>query len=276
MLCLGILAGSIWGLMRFPTTFAAASEADRQLGLSDLLGTILLAGPSDDPWHRAIAAMAEERCSRLHPRDLIVAKLGFRAWSGVGLSAALLMTLSLLSAHPSDLRADATDAIDAPPDAVALADPQISSDALRLAPFQDSRPGGKGVDANSDRSFEEDQQADGAANAAGTENHAGMNGASDSGNGEGLSVTKGSFSSQDPSMKGSDVKSAGHEIAGGGSGEGDGSGKSNAGMTSAHSAAKQTPTWHAEGNSQASGQASANQNVPDWAADLVRGYFQRD
>src|SRR5580658_665577 len=198
MLCLGILAGSIWGLMRFPTTFAAASEADRQLGLSDLLGTILLAGPSDDPWHRAIAAMAEERCSRLHPRDLIVAKLGFRAWSGVGLSAALLMTLSLLSAHPSDLRADATDAIDAPPDAVALADPQISSDALRLAPFQDSRPGGKGVDANSDRSFEEDQQADGAANAAGTENHAGMNGASDSGNGEGLSVTKGSFSSQDP------------------------------------------------------------------------------
>ncbi len=103
-LALGFAAGLLWGFTRIPSTLAAAAEADRQLGLHDLLATLLLSRTNDLTWMHAVAAMAEDRCARFHPREVVVAKFGLRAWSGIGLSAALLLTLSLFSGHPTELR----------------------------------------------------------------------------------------------------------------------------------------------------------------------------
>jgi hypothetical protein len=278
MLGLGVLGGLIWGLRRLPTTFEAASEADRQLGLHDLLGTILLTRGTDEAWLRAVAATAEERCGRLRPGDVLVAKLGVRAWSGIGLSAALLMTLSLLSTRPADARAGEASSIDTG-DGLAMADSSVAADALRLAPFQNSRPRGSGTDADSDRSFENDQPIDGATRATGNANRNGSNGAGNAGSGEGLAVTKGSFAGHIPTvgMGGDDGISAGLDGAGGGSGTARGVGKAPGGTSSTNLAAKRAPNWRADGQAQSSGAyPSANQNVPNWAADLVRAYFQRD
>jgi hypothetical protein len=278
MLGLGMLGGLIWGIRRLPTTFEAASEADRQLGLHDLLGTILLTRGTDEAWLHAVAATADDRCGRLQPRDVLVAKLGLRAWSGIGLSAALLLTLSLLSTRPADARAGEASSIDTG-DGLAIADSSVAADALRLAPFQDSRPRGSGTDADSDRSFENDQPADGATEATGNANRNGSNGAGNAGSGEGLATTNGSFAGHVPiaAIGGDDSKSSGQDGAGGGSGTARGTGNVPSGTCSTNLAAKHAPDWRADGKAHASGtDSSANQNVPDWAADLVRAYFQRD
>src|SRR4051794_28609040 len=65
----GTLLGLLWGVIRRPRPLAAAVEADRQLGLHDLLGTALVMrrqlNGADDPWAAAVLAVAEDRCRGL-------------------------------------------------------------------------------------------------------------------------------------------------------------------------------------------------------------------
>ena len=108
----GVMVGIVWGLRRLPTRLDAAVEADRQLGLADLLGTALALcqalgkRPATwDPWAAAVLASAEAQSRSLRASAVAVSRLGVRAWGGIGLAAALVLALASLSTYPADVRA---------------------------------------------------------------------------------------------------------------------------------------------------------------------------
>src|SRR5688500_16789163 len=49
-LAVGAAAGLAWGIWSRPARLTAAAEADRQLGLDELLGTALTLRGAGDPW----------------------------------------------------------------------------------------------------------------------------------------------------------------------------------------------------------------------------------
>ncbi len=100
---LGMVVGLVWGLIKRPTELGVAAEADRQLHLDDLLGTALLVlrGDTSDGWSQNVVALADSACARLSPGTLLMNRLGARTWGGIGVSAALLMTLGVMSLLPS-------------------------------------------------------------------------------------------------------------------------------------------------------------------------------
>ena len=108
-LALGAMVGIIWGFSTRPTRFDAICEADRQLKLSDLLATAYAQRGGDDAWQRMIVALADDRCRSLSPAAVVVHRYGGRAWGGIGFSAALGLTLALLSGVPRDSRARTVD-----------------------------------------------------------------------------------------------------------------------------------------------------------------------
>ena len=104
-LSIGALAGIGWGLVRRPRLLDAAIEADRQFDLADLLSTALTSLRGEDPWHHAVVASAERRCLTLSPSAVVLHRLGGRAWGGIGLSAALVLTLGVISSLPRETHA---------------------------------------------------------------------------------------------------------------------------------------------------------------------------
>jgi hypothetical protein len=131
VLALGCVGGLIWGITRRPSALHAAMEADRQLGLADLLSTALSVGGASatDPWSRTVVAIADDRCRRHTPSEVLLNRLGSRAWGGIGLATALALTLAALSSAPGELRAGAAAG--------------GSSTGVRAAPFRgapDDRP----------------------------------------------------------------------------------------------------------------------------------------
>ena len=147
---IGAIVGVIWGLARRPSRFEAIVEADRQLNRSDLLATAYAQRDSDDPWQRAVVAIADARCRALAPSQVIVHRYGGRAWGGIGLAAAMGLTLALLSGVPQDSRARAVakapaaggqvsaEAADPATVATAASSPR-SSDEINSASRSDSR-----------------------------------------------------------------------------------------------------------------------------------------
>ena len=105
-LAAGACLGLLWGVTRRPRPLDAAVEADRQLGLKDLLGTALLVRGGDaDSWTRTVLVLAETRCRGLSPSSVILHRVGGRAWGGIGLSVVLVFTLAVFFGTPSDGRA---------------------------------------------------------------------------------------------------------------------------------------------------------------------------
>lgn len=105
----GLAAGLAWGILQRPSSLEAALLADRQLRLDDLLATaICVSQASDemDPWARTVVAIAEARVSKISPSEVVLARLGLRAWSGIGLASALAITLAALASSPGDSRAN--------------------------------------------------------------------------------------------------------------------------------------------------------------------------
>src|SRR5256885_10798940 len=68
LLALGTAAGLLWGVVRRPSALVAAMEADRQLGLQDLLSTAASVGPGrENPWELTVVALADQQCIRHSP-----------------------------------------------------------------------------------------------------------------------------------------------------------------------------------------------------------------
>jgi hypothetical protein len=153
LLAAGLCLGLIRGIARRPTRLQAAIEADHQLGLHDLLGTIASFNKSHstDDWQLTLAAYAENRCRTLHPSAIIASRLGLRAWAGVGVLGGLLLTCALLTAKPTNATAASSNILaDSSPDISSI---PASRDSLSSV----SRPPGPGgTDSNSSRGFPQD------------------------------------------------------------------------------------------------------------------------
>lgn len=107
-LALGAAGGLLLGWIRRPTRLAAAVEADRQLDQADLLGTAyaLPETSASDEWSAAVRFDAERRCGTLSANGIVLRRLGSRAWGGIGLAAALLVTVGLMFSDPLATRAE--------------------------------------------------------------------------------------------------------------------------------------------------------------------------
>ena len=104
-LALGATVGFLWSLGNLPTALRAASEADTQLGLWDLLGTALSirTRPRESdrdvaaaPWLATVLAAADAACAGRAPSDVILRRLNARAWGGIALAAALVVAVAAL------------------------------------------------------------------------------------------------------------------------------------------------------------------------------------
>ena len=102
--CFGAI-GLLAALLRWPTRLDAAMEADRQLKLADLLSTALSVRGSADTWAMTVLALAEQRCRAVSPAAVLLNRWGARAWGGVGLATALVLTLGLVSTRSATSQA---------------------------------------------------------------------------------------------------------------------------------------------------------------------------
>jgi hypothetical protein len=288
LLLLGGISGLVWGISRRPTRFQAAVEADRQLNLHDLLGTVHLLSRENaagDPWRDAIACVSDDRCRCLRPSAVVVNRLGLRAWGGVGILGALLITTGLFTARPPSVSAAAPSQ-----ESSATASPQSiqssNSPAIQSPQFDARPPGPGGNDEISNRGAEQDQPDDSHRDSSPQSNLAQTHSAAgaDSSTGGGAARTH----SPQPPLDSPAIRDAGAALPQSGqatpatAGQSDSRAKtpgdSNA-VTATESANHQSPPWSSNQWSEDSAAAQAAISagrVPDSDADLVRDYFSRD
>lgn len=109
----GAMFGAIAGWMTRPGIFQTAGEIDRQFALADLLATALaiwqsetfVADSQDQAWCSTIINLADARCIQLANQSLLLRRYGPRAWGGIGLATATVLTLGFLSSNPLITRA---------------------------------------------------------------------------------------------------------------------------------------------------------------------------
>jgi len=98
---LGAAAGLLAGLLRRPTHLQTALQLDRQLGWHELLSTAMSCDArTDAAFGDAVIALADARCREHSPAELIVRRLGGRAWGSIGILAALVITLAMIWSAP--------------------------------------------------------------------------------------------------------------------------------------------------------------------------------
>ncbi len=107
-LVVGLVCGIVFRLVRRPRLLATLIDADRQLGLHDLISTAwAIRHQSDDPFAVAVLAEAEQRLANLSTSSVVLGRLGRRGWGGAVLTTALLLTMGLVSNNPVDTQASA-------------------------------------------------------------------------------------------------------------------------------------------------------------------------
>jgi hypothetical protein len=280
-IALGALVGLAWGMIRRPRLLDAAILADRQWDLADLLATALAVRASDDPWARAVVAMADQRCRTLSADALLLRRWGARAWGGIGLAAALVLTLGALSSVPADSQARGLAAtVDVPPahataqrsDASALKpdEPTTSARGIRRAGSDAAR-----ADATTSRN-------NAAAPSAGQGRSRPPPGAAQAGGtvGEGRTAVSSPARLPDPLDS---ATSSGRSGTGGGRAAGMGSASpeqtGSRGLTVGRSPQRAAPPWQSSSwpaDCENAAQLVRTGRVPDTCRDVVREYFRTD
>jgi hypothetical protein len=290
LILLGLFCGLIRGISRRPTVLQAAVEADRQLDLEDLLGTIVqLAGSGGEPaWRESLAAVAENQCRslQLKPSSVIVSRLGLRAWAGVGILGALLLSFAALTARPGDVTAASSSALAyVPADSIQPAD--AAPENIHEQPILTTArpPGPGGIDDDSNRAFPQNRPDDstgGAMPRQNTQSHSSTGTSSSPGNG--LAVTAPPrFSPQSPQINnvGGEPTHIGRVAAGAGRSDARATapGDTNSKLAASESPGANPAPWTTSGwpadAAEAENSITAGR-VPDADADLVRDYFQRN
>jgi hypothetical protein len=111
VLGIGAVAGVVLAVTRTPTVLQTAMEMDRQLGLHDLLGTAIRPQACGDvAFENVVRAQAQAICQGLSGNELMLRRLGGRAWGGMGIAAGLLLTAAMMSSSPTPTQARANDA----------------------------------------------------------------------------------------------------------------------------------------------------------------------
>jgi hypothetical protein len=286
-----VLAAGAMTIRQWPGEMAAAEEADRQLNLADLLATSMELRPVDplpapDLLSAAVLAMADARCRELSPSQVVLHRLGIRAWGGVGLSIALVVTLALIPFRP--VRSDAADANASvlaqsssprpvPADQVTASrqwtqhvarnenDP-ASDDASRITTAQEQSGDGKNSAAISDSKSNP---------RAGT----GRDFSATGGEGQASSHLIEQQDRPRTNISGSPTQPGGIIASGIGTTSNQGvTGAANGFSAGATSASPVVPPWETTGWPQArqsAGKALSNGQIPDEYHDLVRNYFNR-
>ncbi|HEV2295884.1 MAG TPA: hypothetical protein VGR35_18705 [Tepidisphaeraceae bacterium] len=272
-------AGFIAGVVRRPSLLSAATEADRQLQLADLLSTALLthARSPADPWAMTVVATADERCRTLAPNTVLLNRLGARAWGGVGLAMALVLTLGLMSSNPQHSAALATAGADysIAPDAGQFQTP-LSAARDRAEPAQRQRDPHNGSEA-----VAADSTTTEAATARATDRASRSAASATESGGAGLATSPQESAPRRPAQLASPTASPtnpnGVRAAGGTSTvSADPTDDDALASVVASRGAQSTPPWASPGWPAAREQALSavrDHRVPDRYRDLVREYF---
>lgn len=105
---LGAIAGGVRGVATKPSVAAVARQADAQLKLADLLATALAFRDDRDPWARLVVARADRQAITIGANDVILHRLGARAWGGIGLVTATAVVLAAFGTDPDRATAGPT------------------------------------------------------------------------------------------------------------------------------------------------------------------------
>jgi hypothetical protein len=111
ILAIAATCGVFVGMRRAPSMLDTAIEVDRQLHSPDLLSTALLAPDRPDrfvdrSFASAVLRLADARVAEVSPTDLLLRRFTPRAWSGIGMAVASVVTLAMLvTTSPPETRA---------------------------------------------------------------------------------------------------------------------------------------------------------------------------
>jgi len=269
---IAVTVGAAWGILRRPNRLDAVMEADRQLNLQDLLSSALLA-PTDD-FGSAVRVMARRACAKHSPGEIVLHRLGVRAWGGIGLAWAMVVVVSLLAGNGTDTRAN----IAGKP---ALA--RTSSESTPITSHADShRDTGGSEAASDDFSHVGTPQDSSATNACSNDRHGqptpvdatGQESSQTNASSAARTPTAGSGDASDSSQTGATVNGTGGH-ASVNRAPGDGSASSNGTVTSPSAHVQPAPwmTDHWPADRDAALQAVQSGQVPPAYQDLVHDYF---
>jgi hypothetical protein len=285
------VAGVGWGLASRPTKLAAAMEADRQLGWSDLLGTAWMLRRGRSEMERTVLAMAEARTARTAASAVVLNRLGVRGWGGIGLAGALVVGVSLFGGDPN--RAAAARAATGPRSWQEIEAMPERGNAARTSASADYRRAKPGLGGDDDDPANSTSTTPDAASGSATSDAASKNGAggaqegTGAGAGQSASRAGGSKTGANPAT-GGDANAnanggrAGATSAGGGgtaSGNTANGGGRSGSSAGANTARKAPPVWRGDGwpaDQEAARAAIQAGRVPDSYREMVREYFERE
>ena len=285
-------AGLVWAVLSRPSRLAAAGEADRQLGLADLLATALTLprGRALDEVERTVLALADARCRTAAPSAVVLNRFGSRGWGGIGLALALVVGVNMMG--PDLARSEQRAAAEGPRSWTA-AEFSRADDPPRVArtPFapdlRRAKPGTGGDDPDPLASAVPEPSSPAAAikNAAEPTRDGAGRGTDGAGRGAGQSPPK--TDASNPSLSAgsaaTETLAVGESASGGGSSAATDEGSPGANSSSTaggvQAGRRPAPVWRSEGwpsDRRAAEAAVRNGRVPDAYRDLVRGYFNAD
>jgi hypothetical protein len=281
----GMVVGFIAALLRRPRMIEAAVEADRQLELADLLATAwqLETNPHRESFEEAVLLIANGKAAHLQPRSVVLHRLSVRAWSGIGLAGALVLTVAILTANPIDTEAASS------PFGVQNASNKARQDQKTSA--RNSEPSARRPTAiSNDHPGGEDDPLPGAGKTTDTTTNATRGQNSDvqasNPNGAGASAGKSAATADQSNPVSAGVNSSrfntnGNSASGvGNSSENANAARGNNSSTSAGNSSKSqsAPAWKSDSwpaARQAADAAISAGQVPPAYHDLVREYFKR-
>jgi hypothetical protein len=291
LLPLGAGAGAIWSILRQPKPVDSATMADEQLQLADLLSTAYhidtYTRQGGDGFPAAVLAMAEARCAELSPSSVVLHRLGVRGWSGIGLAAALVIAMGLISANPVESQASydlaSLPAADGSGSILPPAQPGASS-ALVAAGAKPARSAVRDFPNQEDDGFNSARNTSREVLAGGAKPGQKTDTANPNGAGAGVGTSRSANSTARLTASGgtsSRSDNSGSAAAGlASSDKGDAAGSSSAGgkATGDNPTMRPVPVWATSAWPAARSAAAAalrGNHIPPEYRDLVREYFNR-
>ncbi len=276
--------------VRHPTQLEAAMEADRQLKLADLFSTALSVRQSADSWAQVIRTLAEERCRATSPSTVLLHRWGGRAWGGMGLAVALVVTFGLVFSQSPAIRAGISparvfvqqDNLGVPERGSTGTYSRGGQPSVRRNTMDDTDPSAENDGQNTNTATQTDKNTTSDPASANAKR---PSAADPNRSGGGAAGTSDAHSAMPPSIDGSNAAKR------------DGQGLTATGGQSDSASAAPNPT--ANSASGASGQGKRSTSVPPWTSaswgedrqraleqinsrpeydayrDLIRGYFER-
>jgi hypothetical protein len=280
-----IITAIVLTIRRWPNEMLAAGEADRQLNLADLLATSVqlrnTSQPADDVLSPTVLAMADARCGQLSPSTIVLNRLGARAWGGIGLSIALVITLACIpTIWPATSTASDTNpfspAASPQENQTHLSSTDAVQPALHTSNFDPTNEDNTRIGLTEQQAVADHSNGQNA-------NHSSTN--SNAGSGRDAGTT--SATAVETPMRNINANSANTNSSRTGSAAGGVGSTTNAGVKSSltgtdslvNSQSRNLPPWQAEGWSQASQSANdavSNGTIPANYRDMVHAYFDHD